>query len=72
VGCLQDIDIKIIIHENGAAHRGDPNRFFPQLEIVNRLCHQSVGDAMVTSRAEMEWNINETFWAFEDKFHIYS
>jgi hypothetical protein len=24
---------------------------------------------MVTSRAEMEWNIDETFWTFEDKFH---
>jgi len=24
----------------------------------------------MASGAKMEWNINETFWTFEDKFHI--
>jgi hypothetical protein len=28
-----------------------------------------MGNTVVASRAEMEWNINETFWTFEDKFH---
>jgi hypothetical protein len=29
-----------------------------------------MGNTVVASRAEMEWNINETFWTFEDKFHF--
>jgi hypothetical protein len=24
----------------------------------------------MTSRAEMEWDIDKTFWTFEDKFHL--
>jgi hypothetical protein len=31
-----------------------------------------MGDTVVTSWAEMKWDINETFWTFEDKFHVFT
>jgi hypothetical protein len=30
-----------------------------------------VGDTMVTSRAEMEWNINQTLRALKHKLHFF-
>jgi hypothetical protein len=30
-----------------------------------------MGDAVMTPWAKVEWNINKTFWTFEDKFHIF-
>jgi hypothetical protein len=29
-----------------------------------------VGNPVMTSGTEMEWDVNETFWTFKDKFHI--
>ena len=57
--CLQDIDIEIIVHKNRAAHGGHSDCLFPDLEIVNGLCHQSMGNPVMTSRTEVEWNVNQ-------------
>jgi hypothetical protein len=69
---FQNIDIEIIIHKNGAAHGGDPDCFLPDFKKVNRLCNQSVGDPVMTSRTEVERDVNQTFWTFKDKLHFFS
>ena len=57
--CFQDIDIEIFVHEDGATHRGNTDRLFPDLEIVDGLCHETVGNTVVASRTEMEGNIDQ-------------
>jgi hypothetical protein len=71
MGGLQDIHIEIIIHKNRTAHGGYSYGFLPDLKIVNGLCHQPMSNAMMASWAKVEWNIIQTFWTFENKFHIF-
>ena len=70
MGGLDDIDIEVVVHEDRTTHRGDPDRLFPDFKMIDRLCHQTVGDSVMTPRAEMERNIDQTFWTFKDKFHF--
>jgi hypothetical protein len=69
--CFQNINVEIVVHENRATHGGNANGPFSDLEVVNGLCYQAMGDTVVTARTEMEGNINQTFRTFENKFHTY-
>jgi hypothetical protein len=71
VRCFQYIDIEIVIHKDGATYRSDPNCLLSDLKIVNSLCHQPMGNAMVTSGTEMKRDVDQAFRAFENKFHIF-
>jgi cobyric acid synthase len=68
---LQNINVEIVIHEDGTTHGGNANGLFSNLEIVNGLCDQTMGDTVVTTRTEMERNIDQTFRAFKNEFHTY-
>jgi len=60
MGCLHDIDIEIIVEENGATNGGNSNSFALNAEEIDGLCNQAVGDSMVTTRTKMEGDIGQT------------
>ena len=62
MGGLHNIDIEIIVEENGTANGGYANGFASNAEEIDGLGNQAVGDSMVTARAKMEGDIGQTFW----------
>src|SRR4030042_1949288 len=67
---LDDIDIEVVVHKDRTTHRGDPDRLFPDFKMIDSLCHQTVGDSVVTPRAEVKRDIDQTFRTFKNKFHL--
>jgi hypothetical protein len=66
---LQDVDMKIIIHEDRASHRRHADRLLSDVEIVDRFRHEPVGDAVMAPGTEMKRNIIETLRTLKDEFH---
>jgi hypothetical protein len=69
MGGLEDINIEIIVHEDGTPNGGDANGSFSDFEEIDGLGHQAMSNAMMTTGTEMERNIHQSLWTFEDEFH---
>jgi hypothetical protein len=65
MGRLNNIDIEIVVEENGTTNGGHANGFAPNAEEIDGLGNQAVGDSMVTARTKMEGDIGQTFWPLE-------
>jgi hypothetical protein len=59
MGGLHNIDVEIIIEEDGTPNGGNTNGFPLYTEEINGLRNQAVGDSMVTARTEMEGEIGQ-------------
>jgi hypothetical protein len=66
---LEDIDIEVIVHEDGTPYGSHPNGPFSNLEEIDGLGHQPMGNAMMATRTEMKRNIHQRLWPFEHEFH---
>src|SRR4030042_2391945 len=66
-----DIDIEVRVHKDRTTHRGDPDRLFPDFKMIDSLCHQTVGDSVVTPRAEVKRDIDQTFRTFKNELHLF-
>ena len=58
VGGLADIHVKIIIHEDRAAHRGGADGLFPEVVGIDTFRHQAVDDPVMAAGAEMERDVD--------------
>ena len=67
---LNHITVEVVIRKHGAAHRGHPNCFAGEVEILKSLCHQTVHDAVGAAGAIMQRRIGEGFWFFKHCSHI--
>jgi hypothetical protein len=64
-----DIAIKIIVHEDSAAHGGNPYSPLGDPVIIEGFCHQPVSDSVAAARAVMHHGIVECFGLGKNGFH---
>ncbi len=61
MGSLQDIDVEVVVQEDGTSHRGHPDRFLPNFKKVDGLCDQTMGNPVMAPGTEMKRNVNQDF-----------
>ncbi len=71
MGCLAHVDVKIVVGEDRAACRGDPDGDLLKLHFIDHLCDNAMQNAVAAPRAVVEWIMLERLGPGKNLPHAY-